>query len=89
MIDNVSFTLDGLDDYIYWQTQDKKTLRRVNQLIKDIDRNGYRSTGKPELLSGELSGCWSVRIDEKNRLVFRIKDGALEIIQCGSHYRDK
>ena len=77
------------DDYIYWQEQDKKTLKRINKLLKDIERNGYNGIGKPEPLKDDLSGFWSVRIDEKNRIVFRIKDGKLEITQCGSHYRDK
>ena len=77
------------DDYIYWQTQDKKTLKRINKLLQDIDRNGYNSIGKPEPLRGDLSGYWSVRIDDKNRIVFKITADALEIWQCGSHYRDK
>lgn len=76
-------------DYLYWQTQDKKTLKKINRLIQDIDRNGYQCQGQPEPLKGDLSGFWSVRIDEKNRLVFRIQDGRFEIWQCGSHYRDK
>ena len=74
------------EDYLYWQTQDKKTLKRINKLLTDIDRNGYKCIGKPELLSGNLAGFWSVRIDDKNRIVFRIIDEKIEIIQCGSHY---
>ncbi len=74
------------EDYLYWQTQDKKTLKRINDLIKDIDRNGYKCKGKPEPLKGNLTGFWSVRIDPKNRLVFRIEAGAMEIVQCRSHY---
>ena len=77
------------DDYVYWQTQDKKTLKKINDLIKDIDRNGYKCKGKPEPLKGNLSGFWSVHIDKKNRFVFRIEDGALEIAQCRTHYEDK
>lgn len=76
-------------DYIYWQAQDKKTLKRINVLLRDIDRNGYKCKGKPESLKGNLSGYWSVRIDEKNRLVFKIEDGAILIAQCRSHYGDK
>ena len=76
-------------DYLYWQTQDKKTLRRINKLIQDIERNGYNGMGKPEPLKGDLSGYWSVRIDDVNRIVFRIVNDELEIWQCGSHYRDK
>ena len=76
-------------DYLYWQTQDKKTLKKINRLLQDIDRNGYQCQGKPEPLKGDLSGFWSVHIDEKNRIVFRIVDNRIEIAQCGSHYRDK
>lgn len=77
------------DDYLFWQTHDKKTLRRINQLLKDIDRNGYEGIGKPEPLKHDFSGWWSRRIDEANRLVYRIKAGRIEIAQCGAHYRDK
>lgn len=80
---------DAWDDYLYWQTQDKKTLKRINKLLQDIERNGYNGIGKPEPLKNDLSGFWSVRIDDNNRIVFRITDGKLEIAQCGSHYRDK
>ena len=58
---------DAWDDYLYWQTQDKKTLRRINILLKDIDRNGYSGIGKPEPLTGNLSGYWSRHIDDCNR----------------------
>ncbi|MBR0307260.1 MAG: Txe/YoeB family addiction module toxin [Mogibacterium sp.] len=77
------------EEYLYWQAQDKRALRKINQLLKDIDRNGYNCTGKPEPLSGNLAGYWSVRIDAKNRIVFRISGDDLEIIQCGSHYMEK
>ena len=76
------------NDYIEWQNQDKKTLKKINRLLQDIDRNGYKCTGRPEPLSGDLAGYWSVRIDEKNRIVFRIADEIIEIIQCGTHYGD-
>ena len=69
--------------------QDKKTLKKINRLLLDIDQNGYQCTGKPEPLSGNLSGYWSVRIDGKNRIVFKIDEKHIEIIQCGTHYRDK
>ena len=74
------------EDYLYWQRQDKKTLRRINQLIQDIERNGYSGIGKPEPLKGDLQGYWSRRIDESNRLVYRIKEDRIEILQCRSHY---
>ena len=75
-------------DYEYWQTQDKKTLRRINTLIKDIERNGYNGLGKPEPLRGNLSGWWSTRIDSVNRLVFQIVEGKIEIYACRGHYGD-
>lgn len=77
------------EEYLYWQLQDKKTLKRINKLLMDINRNGYQCIGKPEPLKGDLSGYWSVRIDEKNRIVFRITEKNIEIMQCGSHYHDK
>ena len=80
---------DAWEEYLDWQMQDKRTLKKINSLIKDIDRNGYCCIGKPEPLHGEWTGFWSVRIDEKNRLVFRISDNVIEIAQCGSHYGDK
>ncbi|MCL2527611.1 MAG: Txe/YoeB family addiction module toxin [Defluviitaleaceae bacterium] len=80
---------DAWDNYLYWQKQDTKTLKRINKLIQDIEKNGYHGIGKPEPLKEDLKGFWSVRIDEKNRLVFRIKEGNLEIWQCGNHYGDK
>ena len=77
------------EEYLYWQLQDKKTLKRINKVLMDINRNGYQCIGKPEPLKGDLSGYWSVRIDEKNRIVFRITEKNIEIMQCGSHYYDK
>ena len=80
---------EAWEEYVYWQTQDKKALKKINRLLSDIDRNGYQCTGKPEPLKGNLSGYSSVRIDEKNRIVFCIADDVLEIAECGSHYGDK
>lgn len=77
------------EDYLYWQKQDKKTLKRINNLIQDIDRNGYDGIGKPEALTGNLQGYWSRRIDEKHHLVYRIKNNRIEILQCRTHYRQK
>lgn len=82
----LSFSEKAWEDYLYWQTQDKKTLKRINQLLQDIERNGYSGIGKPEPLKGDLSGCWSRRIDEANRIVYRLTDNTIEILQCKSHY---
>lgn len=79
---------EAWDDYLYWQTQDKKTLKKINELIKDSERNGYSGLGKPEPLKGDLTGFWSKRIDDKNRFVYRIIDGVLEILSCREHYND-
>lgn len=75
-------------DYCYWQSQDKKTLKKINSLIKDIQRDCYSGIGKPELLRGNLGGWWSRRIDEENRIVYKEKDGALIIASCKGHYDD-
>lgn len=84
-----SWTDSAWEDYTYWQKEDKKILKRINNLLKDIDRNGYDGIGKPERLTGNLSAYWSRRIDEKNRIVYRIENDIIKIVQCGSHYRDK
>ena len=73
---------------LYWQIQDKKTLKRINMLLKDIERGNFDGIGKPEPLKGDLSGFWSRRIDEVNRLVYRINHDVLEIISCKGHYED-
>ena len=77
------------DDYLYWQSQDKKTLKRINLLLKDIDRNGNIGKGKPEPLKWDLAGWWSREIDDTNRLVYRIENNKIEISQCCTHYGDK
>jgi len=76
------------EEYCYWQTQDKKVLKRINVLIKDIQRNTYEGIGKPEPLKGNLSGWWSRRIDDLNRIVYREKDGAIIIASCNGHYEE-
>ena len=81
---------DAWEDYLYWQTQDKKTLKRINQLIQDIQRNGcMNGIGKPEPLSGDLQGEYSRRINEKDRLVYHMENGRLYIAHCRGHYGDK
>lgn len=74
------------EDYLYWQSQDKKTLKRINQLVRDIERSPFEGIGKPEALVGNLSGFWSRRIDDKNRLIYRIKGEFIEILSCREHY---
>jgi toxin YoeB len=76
------------EDYLYWQGQDRKTLRRINQLLKDIDRNAFDGIGKPEPLKHERQGYWSRRIDDANRLIYRIVNNQIEIAQCRAHYDD-
>lgn len=80
---------EAWEDYLYWQSQYKKTFKRINQLFKDIERNGNDGIGKPEPLMYENQGCWSRRIDEVNRLVYFIEDNQIYILQCRTHYGDK
>ena len=88
-MNNITFMPEAWRDYLYWQTQDKKTLKRINQLIQDLKRNGHDGIGKPEQLGENLSGYWSKRIDEKNRLVYRINSENIEIAECRTHYKEK
>jgi toxin YoeB len=81
-----TFSETAWEEYIYWQTQDKKTLRRINQLLKDIERNGNDGLGKAEPL--KYRDGWSKRIDDCNRLVYEINGDTIEIIQCKGHYGD-
>ena len=80
---------EAWEEYVYWQTQDKKTLKKINSLVKDIERNGHEGIGNPEPLKHEWSGYWSRTIDEKNRLIYRIDEDTIEIAICGGHYGDK
>lgn len=74
------------EDYLNWQTEDKKTLRKINKLIKDIQRNQCEGVGKPEPLKEDYSGWWSRRIDERNRIVYKQKEDAIIIAACKGHY---
>ena len=74
------------DDYLYWQTQAKKTLKRINMLLKDIQRDAFNGIGKPEPLKDNLSGLWSRRIDDANRIVYYEKEGSIYILTCKGHY---
>ena len=80
------FLPEGWEDYLYWQNQDKKTLRRINTLIKDIQRSPFDGLGKPEPLKGNSQGWWSRRIDEVNRIVYKAETGQIVIAQCRTHY---
>lgn len=75
-------------DYLYWQETDKKILKRINQLIRDIQRTPYTGIGKPEPLKFELSGCWSRRITGEHRIVYRVQPDCIEIISCKLHYKN-
>jgi toxin YoeB len=88
MARSIRFTPAAWDDYIYWQGQDKKTLKRVNTLIEATLRDPFSGIGKPEPLMGNLSGYWSRRIDEVNRLVYAVDDTDLDVIACRGHYDD-
>lgn len=83
---NFSFTPQSWDEYIDWQVQDKKIIKKINDLLKDILRHPYEGIGKPEALKNNLSGFWSRRINDKHRLVYRIIDDQCQIIQCKGHY---
>ena len=86
---NIVFTPTAWEQYTEWQREDKKMVKRINEHIKDIDRNGLLTgIGKPEPLKNDLSGFWSRRIDEANRIVYRIANEQIEIVQCKGHYND-
>jgi len=84
-----AWTDNAWKDYLYWQLQDKKTLKRINDLIKDIDRQPFTGIGKPEPLKGDKQGYWSRRIDDSNRIVYKIENKKIIIVQCGGHYSDE
>ena len=78
---------EAWDDYLDWQGEDKKTLKKINDLIKSIERDGEsKGTGKPEALKGNRSGFYSRHIDGKNRLIYRVIDGTIEVVACREHY---
>ncbi len=88
MARSIRFTPAAWEDYTYWQGQDKKTLKRINLLIEATLREPFSGIGKPEPLMGNLSGYWSRRIDEVNRLVYTVDDTDLDVIACRGHYDD-
>ncbi|MFP3276015.1 MAG: Txe/YoeB family addiction module toxin [Paraburkholderia sp.] len=83
---NIMWTAEAWDDYVYWQGQDKKTLKRINQLVKDVQRTPFEGIGKPEPLKANLTGFWSRRIDDTNRLVYEITSTQINIVSCRYHY---
>jgi toxin YoeB len=82
----LTFTQDGWDDYLYWQTQDKKALKRINHVLRDILREPFNGIGKPESLRENLAGYWSRRIDDTHWLVYAIEEQAIIVVACRYHY---
>jgi len=82
----LAWTDDAWSDYVYWQGQDKKTLKRINKLLTDTKRSPFEGIGKPEPLRENLSGFWSRRVDESNRLVYAVNDSHITVISCRYHY---
>lgn len=80
------FVEESWEDYLYWQKIDKKMVKRINALIKDISRNPYEGIGKPEALKHNYRGFWSRRIDEEHRLVYQVRDDEIRIVKCRFHY---
>ena len=86
MTRTIAFDPNGWEDYVYWQTQDRKTLKRINQLITDSLRDPFAGIGKAVPLKHILSGAWSRRIDDANRLVYYVTDDHIVILQAREHY---
>lgn len=82
----VVFLDQGWEDYLYWQSHDKKILKKINNLLKDIHRDPFSGTGSPEVLKHNLSGYWSRRITLEHRLVYRMQEGQIRVLQCRYHY---
>ncbi len=82
----IIFSERAWEDYLYWQKTDKKILNRINSLIKDIQRDPYNGIGKPEALKHGLSGYWSRRIDDEHRILYKVEDDALLLVQIRYHY---
>ncbi len=80
------FVEESWDDYLYWQQTDKKKLKKINELLKDIARNPFEGLGKPESLKHKYSGFWSRRIDDEHRLIYRCVDDEIQIVKCRFHY---
>ncbi|HJT98655.1 MAG TPA: Txe/YoeB family addiction module toxin [Rhodanobacteraceae bacterium] len=88
MARRVAFTPQAWDNYLYWQLQDRKIVLRINELIRECQRDPFSGIGKPEALKRDLAGCWSRRIDQTHRLVYRVGSEKIEILSCRHHYGD-
>ena len=84
----IVFSEQAFEEYLYWQVQDRKVLKRINLLLKHISRDTFSGLGKPEGLKENLSGLWSRRIDDRHRLVYRVVDDKIEVYQCKGHYEN-
>ena len=82
----ITFTQNAWEDYVYWQSIDKRALKKINELLKDIQRNPFSGIGKPEALKFDLAGYWSRRIDQEHRLVYQVKEHSILIYACRYHY---
>ena len=89
MAKNKLFTENAWQDYLYWQKEDRKTVNKINTLLEDIARNGYDGLGKPEPLTGPLAGFWSRRINDKDRLIYKVEGENVCVLACRFHYGDK
>ena len=83
---NKQWSDEAWEDYLYWQAEDKKILKRINLLLRDIERGAFDGIGKPEALKYDLAGFWSRRITEEHRLIYSVQGGVLQIVKCRSHY---
>ena len=89
MAKNKLFTENAWQDYLYWQKEDRKIVTKINTLLEDISRNGYDGIGKPEPLTGPLTGFWSRRINDKDRLIYKVEGENICVLACRFHYGDK
>ena len=88
-MNDITFAQDAFNEYLYWQMQDKKTLKKINALLKDVQRSPFDGEGKPERLKGDMAGLWSRRINDKDRLVYQVTENGITVVQCKGHYNDK
>lgn len=84
---NISFTSEAWEEYLYFQNNDKKIMKRINGLIKEMVRDPSKGTGKPELLKHAFTGMWSRRITQEHRIVYKVQGDQITIVQCRFHYK--